>query len=69
MIVKVQLEITSSHQNHRVLIYNKDRSVLWEGDATKELMVMMKGTLKAFFEAKIKNRKIILGRKIPQQEW
>lgn len=51
MIVKVQTSLSTTHPTPRVLIYNEHRDWMYEGEATPEVMKLMKGDLKAFFHA------------------
>lgn len=68
MIVKVQLSLAPNHQH--VLIYNKDQSVFWVGDASAELVRRMNGRLKCFFSAKLgRDGKLVLGNKTSDRAW
>lgn len=70
MIVKVQLSLFSSSETRIVLVYNKNRKYLWEGEVTKEIEQVMNGQVKAFFYAKInKENKFELIGKAPWQTW
>lgn len=54
MIVKVQLSklgIFKSSKKRRVLIYNKNRNITYEADATPGILILMDGADKAYFEA------------------
>lgn len=69
MIVKVQLSLSTSHPTRRVLIYNEDESVLWEGAASEELIEEMDGEPKQFRYAEIINTKIDIQEQAPWQAW
>lgn len=71
MIVKVQLSLFDSHGRSRVLIYDRARTIEWQGDATPELVRLMGGRQKAFFEASInhKTKQIEIVSEAGWQEW
>lgn len=69
MIVKVQLSIITSEKNRRVLIYNEDRTIEYETDASKEIVDLMRGDLKAFFHASMVETEISLNQRAEWQEW
>lgn len=69
MIVKVQLSSSTTEPRRQVLIYNKDRTILWTGDATEELCRKMQKALKAFFHAHMNEETIVLDRLAPFQSW
>jgi hypothetical protein len=69
MIVKVQLSIFTSGERQRVLIYNADRSVIFEDDASKHIIKKMNGSLKKFFHAEVNNTDIVLGSEASWQNW
>ncbi len=43
-----------------MLLYSEDRSVEYEGDVTAEIQKIMKGRLKAYFNAELRNTEIVL---------
>lgn len=57
MIVKVQLSQFDSEGRKMMLIYNEDRSVRYEEEATKDILTVMQGEQKRFFHAKIVTKK------------
>lgn len=69
MIVKVQLSLTTYESHQMVLIYNEDRSILWQGPASEEIKTAMGKELKRFFSARLVDTKIRLGREVQQQNW
>ncbi len=69
MIVKVQMSLFTTASCPQVLIYNEDRTVMWQGDAPKGLKKLMKGEPKKFFYATTKNKNIILGEEAEWQDW
>lgn len=60
MIVKVQISITGTDQRRRALIYNRDKSVLWEGRASQAVLAKMGGRLKAFMHATVTRQGVLL---------
>jgi len=69
MIVKVQLSTYTELPVRQVLIYNKDRSVEWQGDITPEIERAMGDTNKAFFEAKMRGTVIELMKRVGGRPW
>lgn len=69
MIVKVQVSMFTSADNQRVLVYNKDKSVMFEGRATKKVISMMSGRFKAFFKARVKDNNVELIKPAKWQDW
>jgi len=76
MIVKVQISLFDSDK--RILVYNKDESVMYEDKAPKEIIKRMKGKDKAYFKAHIKfininitdfPKIIILDEMVEDQNW
>ena len=69
MICKVQISIFGKPAT---LIYNEDRSFMWEDNRTVGEKVLGKA-LKGFFHVTTKNTlrgtKIIIGKKAPVQDW
>lgn len=53
MIVKVQLSLASSDGKQQMLIYNKDRSINYQAEATPEVIKVMKKEDKQFFHARL----------------
>lgn len=72
-IVKVQVSRYTTERKRQVLIYNKDKSVHWMGDASKDVLREMKKRDKAFFYAEIVKTKIEIkvnrGEEAPWQDW
>lgn len=70
MIVKVQVSLVSTSGAQRVLIYNSDRSVEWEGALSPEVERLMDGRPKAFFHAHVGwDGKLSLDRGARWQQW
>lgn len=69
MIVKVQISLFTTAKTRQVRIYNKSRSVDYQGDCDKAILAVMRGEPKAFFKAKIKGEKIELLDHADWQGW
>lgn len=70
MIVKVQLSLQSSNGVAYMLIYNEDRSVMYETEATEEIKTLMEMRPKAYFEAELDDeKKLIIGKEVKHQKW
>lgn len=70
MIVKVQISLSTSAPCPQVLVYNKSKTVWYEGDAPKKVMSMMAGRYKAFFKAKReKDGSLTLKKPAKNQDW
>ena len=61
--VKVQLSRTTNLPDRQMLIYDKDRSMQWQGAITKEVSELMGGSCKEFFYARVEGTEIILEKK------
>ena len=75
-IVKVQISVTTNAGTAQMLIYNKDRSIEYEGDAEPNVLQLMNGSHKEYFETKLvddpnmpKAKKIHLLHKVKYQPW
>lgn len=69
MIIKVQWPVATNEDVPKVLIYNQDRSVEYQTEATPEFSRIMHHKLKAFFFAELKGTIVHIGRRAPWQEW
>lgn len=69
MIVKVQASINTTASTQRVLVYNEDRSFLYEGGINEDMLETMKGRLKAYFEAEVTKTGLEIGDEVPPQDW
>lgn len=69
-IVKLQVSLASTHRAKQVLIYNRDRSVEWTGDAGADVLTLMGDEPKAFFWAIIReDGRVSIEGVAPWQEW
>jgi hypothetical protein len=68
-IVKVQVSIVTGAQKKQVLVYNEDRSLTFQDDASRGLIRRMGGSPKQYFWATLRDAEIHLGEAAPWQEW
>lgn len=68
---KIQLSIYTSTGNQQYLIYNKSQTTLYQGDATKEIIALLKPDFKGFFFCRYnpQTTKIEIGSPAPWQDW
>lgn len=53
-----------------MLVYNQDRSIQYEAEVTKDVIKLMAGGNKRYFEAVLDgNNKVNLGKHIKEQYW
>jgi hypothetical protein len=71
VIVKVQLSLCTSEAERQVLIYDKARRlhVTLPVSACLGLEEEMSSEFRAFFKADVKDDKVHLGRRLPEQGW
>lgn len=65
MIFKVQQALN----DNKVLVYNKDRSLYYQGNVPKDVKSLIGNKLKAYYEAKIKGEEIVLDYEVSKQDW
>lgn len=69
-IVKVQRSVFTNAPKPQMLIYNKGRTVEFEGDLTDDVAKLLGERLKAFFHARIDNKGVVhLDKPAPDQSW
>lgn len=68
-IVKVQVPLSTNRPDPQALVYNEDRSALFEVPASDALLKRMAGSAKQFFFAEKKGEELHLGKKAPWQPW
>lgn len=69
-IVKVQVSLFASKGiPQQVLIYNRERDIQWQGEASKEILELMKGENKKYFYATLVDTKINLSHEADWQKW
>jgi hypothetical protein len=72
MIVKVQMSMGSSDGASRVLVYNEDRTFLYQGGASSlgaALEKKMNERAKAYFEAHWDGRVPLIAEEVESQDW
>jgi len=52
-----------------MLIYNKDRSIFYEDDATDDVVKLAAGRKKLFVKAKLVDTKLEINGEAPWQDW
>jgi hypothetical protein len=68
-IVKVQISLATSFMAKQVLVYNKDRSLRWQGNASEEVLRLMGDLPKAFFWATVEGTEFMIQDVAPFQDW
>ena len=75
MIVKVQVSQFDSEGRKMMLVYNQDKSVIYEEEATENVLAVMQNEQKRFFNAKVVTKKKPASKTIqiesvaPWQKW
>jgi hypothetical protein len=70
LIVKVQISLFTTETTRQMLVYDRRKSVVFQGDVTQEVLDEMEGDPKAFFHATHRRDGAIeLHRRAPWQEW
>ncbi len=67
MIIKVQISLSDGGKH--VLVYNQDRSVQQQFEATEDVVLILGGRAKAYFEAEVKGDNITIIGPAPDQDW
>jgi hypothetical protein len=68
MIVKLQIQLAPD-PGSRVLIYNEDRSIFYEQEATEELRAILFDRLKRYLYAHLEGTILNLDEDAPDQDW
>ncbi len=69
MIFKVQLSMMTTEPHRQALIYNRERSLRWQGNASQDMLDLMDGDLRAFFHGRMDGTVIVLDRRCADQDW
>jgi hypothetical protein len=70
MIVKVQIAIAGNAPKPMALIYNKGRSIMYETEASSEILKLMAGEVKKYFNASpVGDGKVKLESEANTQPW
>jgi hypothetical protein len=67
MIVKIQMP--QNIQSNLLLIYNKDRTIMFQEEVTQAIIDIMKGQPKAFFHADLVDGNLVLRDSADWQDW
>jgi len=67
MILKLQISLSPG--DNKMLIYNKDRSIFYEDDATDDVVKLAAGRKKLFVKAKLVDTKLEINGEAPWQDW
>lgn len=69
-IVKVQRSLDTSDKRPRVLVYNKDQTILFETTATPDLMGLFRdGEYKLYYKATLNHGTLQIGEQLPPQDF
>lgn len=68
-IVKIQINLLGRDGPRMLQVTNEDDSLHWEGSPAEELDRLLGGRDRAYFYARIENRKLQLGQEAPAQKW
>lgn len=74
MIFKVQISLVSLDDIDRILVYDKDRKIMYQSEDTTEVAAtkfLLNGRPKAYFKGKWHEKlgKVILGNEVETQNW
>jgi hypothetical protein len=70
VIVKVQVSLFTTESAQQVLVYNEDRSVMYQGDVTQDILDAMGGAPRRYFFAVINDDNTIgIEDPAPEQTW
>lgn len=68
-IVKVQINLLEQNGPRMLQVTNEDDSLHWEGSPAEDVERLLLGRDRAYFYARIINRKLQLGQEAPGQKW
>jgi hypothetical protein len=68
-IVKIQQSFSTSASKRQMLIYNENRSVMWQSELTDDIRKLLHNRPKAYFNAEIVNDKIKVLDEAEAQKW
>lgn len=70
-IVKIQRAVATTHPGGSILVYNEDRSVMWEQEETPDMVALIHGQLKRYFWATIIGTELAImnDKPAPEQDW
>lgn len=69
-VIKMQLSLETNLDAQQVLVYNEDRSIMYQQAVIPEILEIMKGRPKAYFYARMAPDKMLdILEEAPEQEW
>lgn len=69
MIVKVQVPISGNYTIPHALIYNEDKTIIFQTPVNKKLRKQMNGEVKRYFHAHMEGTELHIDSAAPWQEW
>lgn len=69
MIVKVQLTLATTTGARQMLVYDRDKTLVYEDTASREVLSLMVDEDKAFFTAEVRHEILHLGARVPDPGW
>lgn len=69
MIVKIQQSITVSEGPAQMLIYDKSKKVFFQEALSTEISTILGGRLKAYFDADVSGKQLVIHHEVDQQSW
>lgn len=69
MIVKVQVPISGNYTIPFALIYNEDKTIIFQTPLNKKLRKEMSGEVKKYFYAHMEGKELHIDSAAPWQEW
>lgn len=68
-IVKLQLSLTTTENQQQCLVYNQKRNLLQQFDATPEILRIMEGRVKRYFNATFDKGELAIKDPVKDQLW
>jgi hypothetical protein len=68
-IVKVQINLLGKDGPRMLQVTNEDETLHWEGTPAEEVERLLGARDRAYFYARVINRKLQLGQEAPYQKW
>jgi hypothetical protein len=68
-IVKVQINLLGKDGPRMLQVTNEDETLHWQGSPGEEVQKLLGERDRAYFYARIVNRKLQLGQEAPGQKW
>jgi hypothetical protein len=68
-IVKLQINLLGQDGPSMLQVSNEDDSLQWQGAPAEEVVRLLGGRDRAYFYARVVNRRLQLGQEAPSQRW